>query len=940
MCYLRASMDEKKLFLLDGMALIYRAFFAFSQNPRITSTGLNTSAMFGFVNTLLDVIKNHKPTHLAVVFDTDAPTERHTEFEAYKAHREEMPEDLSKSIPYIFRILESFNIPVITLDGYEADDIIGTIALRDACPECKVYMMTPDKDFGQLVNEHVFIFKPARLGNEFEIMGVPEVLKKWEIDNINQVIDILAIWGDAVDNIPGIPGMGEKTAKKLIKEYGSLERILENTDKFKGKQQENLIKFKEQALLSKRLATINTKVPLDHNIDDYVMKEINKEAVRELFTELEFRQLTRRVLGEDVPAPAKAKPQGQVVQADLFSQAAATEAPQTVDLTDAEPDPNEIYKTIADTEHTYHLVQTREERQALIAEVLKQQEFCFDTETTGLDVLNARVLGLALSFKKGEGYYVLIHDASVMEEFKPLFESNILKIAQNLKYDLQILKTYGIEISEPYYDTMLAHYLIEPDKRHGMDDLSRQYLSYSPVSIETLIGKKGKGQLSMSEVDVEKVKEYAAEDADITFQLKEKLQPVLLMRNAQDVFEKIEMPLVPVLADMEREGVRIDDTFLRQYSVEITKEAADIEQRIYDQAGEKFNIASPLQLGKILFEKLKLDDKAKKTKTGQYQTGEDVLLKLSHKSSIVQDILDFRGLQNLKSTYVDTLPTMINPETGRVHTTFNQAVAATGRLSSTNPNMQNIPVRTEKGREVRKAFIPRNEDYMILSADYSQIELRVIASISEDPGMMDAFANNIDIHTATASKVFGVSIAEVSKDQRYKAKSVNFGLIYGQGAFGLAENLGISRSEAKEIIDSYFTQFPKIKSYMSEVIEKARANGYVETIMGRRRYLRDINSANATVRSFAERNAINAPIQGSAADMIKLAMIRIQKHMKQQNYRSRMILQVHDELLFDVHKEELEEVSAVIKAEMQDAMPLKVPVIAEYGYGNSWLEAH
>jgi len=940
-------MSKKKLFLLDGMALIYRAFFAFSQNPRITSQGLNTSAMFGFVNTLLDVIKNQKPTHLACVFDTSAPTERHEVYEAYKAHRQEMPEDLSKSIPYIFRILESFNIPVITFDGYEADDIIGTIALRDGSEDCKVYMMTPDKDFGQLVNEHVFIFKPARLGNDYEIMGVDEILKKWEISEIKQVIDILAIWGDAVDNIPGIPGMGEKTAKKLIQEYGSLENILANTDKFKGKQQENLINFRDQALLSKQLATININVPIDHYLDDYEMKEINKDAVRELFAELEFRNLTKRVLGEEVQSSPKPKPQVQSNQVDLFSQVADDQTKQVaavatpIEFEEADGDPNEIFKTILDVEHHYTLVTSAEERQKLIQQILEQKEFCFDTETTGLDALEAKVLGLAIAFKKAEAYYVVINDsAEILQEFKPVFESNVLKIAQNLKYDLQILRNYGVAISEPYYDTMLAHYLIEPDKRHNMDDLSRQYLGYSPVSIETLIGKKGKGQLNMADVEIEKVKEYAAEDADITLQLKDCLNPLLGERNAETVFEEIEMPLVSVLADMEREGVRIDDTFLKQYSVEITKEIVEIEQRIYEQAGEKFNIASPLQLGKILFEKLLLDDKAKKTKTGQYQTGEDILLKLSHKSTIVQDILDFRGLQKLKSTYVDALPMLINPRTGRVHTSFNQAVAATGRLSSTNPNMQNIPVRTEKGREVRKAFIPRDEDHLILSADYSQIELRVIASISEDEGMMEAFSNNVDIHTATASKVFGVNIEDVSKEQRYKAKSVNFGLIYGQGAFGLSENLGISRTEAKEIIDNYFKQFPKIRQYMNDVIETAKANGYVETIMGRRRYLRDINSANGTVRSFAERNAINAPIQGSAADMIKLAMIQIQKKMKEKSYRSRMVLQVHDELLFDVHKDEIEEITELIKTEMQNAMPLKVPVIAEAGFGKNWLEAH
>lgn len=937
-------MTEKKLFLLDGMALIYRAFFAFSQNPRITSYGLNSSAMFGFVNTILDVQRNQKPTHLAVVFDTSAPTERHIVYESYKAHREEMPEDLRKSIPYIFRILEAFNIPVITLDGYEADDIIGTIALRDGSPDCKVYMMTPDKDFGQLVNEHVFIFKPARLGNDYEIMGVPEVLKKWEIEHIHQVIDILAIWGDAVDNIPGIPGMGEKTAKKLIKEYGSLENILANTDKFKGKQQENLINFRDQALLSKQLATINVAVPIDHYLDDYIVKDINRDAVRELFNELEFRQLTKRVLGEEAvpaPAPAKAAPKGNPAQGDLFSQ--SVPSPEPVVVQHQEETEEEIitdYQTINSTEHQYTLVDTAEAREDLLKRMLQAEQFCFDTETTGLDALNAEAIGLAVSFTKGEAFYATIKEAADLQMFAPAFASKALKIAQNLKYDLQILKNYGIEISEPYYDTMLAHYLIEPDKRHNMDELSRQYLKYDPVSIEDLIGKKGKSQLKMSEVELDKVKEYAAEDADITLQLKEVLAPMILSSNASRIFDTVEMPLVPVLADMEREGIRIDDAFLNQYSEEITKEVLEIEARIYEQAGEKFNIASPLQLGKILFDKLKLDEKAKKTKTGQYQTGEDILLKLSHKSSIVQDILDFRGLQKLKSTYVDALPQLIDPKTGRVHTTFNQAVAATGRLSSTNPNLQNIPIRTEKGREVRKAFIPRNDDFVIVSADYSQIELRVIASMSGDAGMIEAFTNNLDIHAATAAKVFGVGIEEVTKEMRYKAKSVNFGLIYGQGAFGLAENLGISRTEAKEIIDNYFLQFPGIRTYMNEVVESARNRGYVETMLGRRRYLRDINSANATVRSFAERNAINAPIQGTAADMIKLAMINVQKRLKAGNYQSRMILQVHDELLFDVHHSELDELKHLIQEEMQNAMPLNVPVIAEAGHGKNWLEAH
>ena len=929
-------MSQKKLYLLDGMALVYRAFFAFSQNPRISSKGLNTSAMFGFVNTLLDVLRNQKPTHLACVFDTAEPTERHLVYEQYKAHREEMPEDLSKSLPYIFKILEAFNIPVITFPGYEADDIIGTIALRDGSEDCKVYMMTPDKDFGQLVNEHVFIFKPARMGNAYEIMGVPEVKAKWEIDHIHQVIDILAIWGDASDNIPGIPGMGEKTAKKLIKQYGSLENILDHAHEFKGKQQENLIQYREQALLSKQLATINVAVPIDHILEHYELKDINRDAIQTLFEELEFRQLTKRVLGESNEAEAPVKKVAPAAP-DLFS--ALSENATDTELTEEQSAAIQ-YHTISGTEHDYQLIQDAAAIDQVLNLFMQENVFCFDTETTGLDPLTDRVIGLALSAHKGKGYYVPIQSDQDLIKFKPLFEQSNVKIAQNLKFDLQMLRQYGIEVKPPYFDTMLAHYLLEPDKRHGMDELSKQYLQYEPVSIEALIGKKGKGQLTMDQVDIQTLKDYAAEDADVTYQLYEVLKPMIENDQANAVFQTVELPLVPVLADMEHEGIKVDASFLQAYSVELNQEVKAIEQRIYEQAGEVFNIASPLQLGKILFEKLQLDEKAKKTKTGQYQTGEDVLIKLSSKHSIVQDILDFRGLQKLKSTYVDALPELIHPLTHRVHTTFNQAVAATGRLSSTNPNLQNIPIRTARGREVRKAFIARDAEHVILSADYSQIELRVIASMSEDPGMMEAFNQGIDIHTATAAKVFGVPVESVTKEQRYKAKSVNFGLIYGQGAFGLAENLGISRTEAKQIIDQYFEQFPGIRQYMDKAIEGARSNGFVSTLLGRKRYLRDIHSANATVRSFAERNAINAPIQGTAADMIKLAMIKIHQQIKSQQLKSKLILQVHDELLLDVHVSELEQVKQLVLTEMQNALPLKVPVVAEYGVGQNWLEAH
>ncbi len=930
-------MSEKKLFLLDGMALIYRAFFAFSQNPRITSTGQNTSAMFGFANTLLEVLQKEKPTHIAVVFDTAAPTERHIEYEAYKAHREAMPEDLSKSIPYIFRLIEGMNIPVITMDGYEADDIIGTLAKQAEKEGFITYMMTPDKDFAQLVTDKIFIHKPARMGNGTETLGVAEVLKKWEIERVEQVIDILGLWGDAVDNIPGVPGVGEKTAKKLIQEYGSMENIIANAGNLKGALKEKFETYKEQALLSKKLATINIHVPIKLEDNVLILEEPNLEVLEPLFKELEFKTMAARILGKPTAAPTP-KAQAPSTQTDLFA--------PIVENTNYEEDEKVEaiqYNTIDNTPHAYHLVTTKSERETLIANLLQQSEFCFDTETTGLDSIDARVIGLAFSYKATEGYYVSIPTENadeVLAEFNAVFKGDALKIAQNLKYDIQVLSNHNIAVEGPFFDTMLAHYIIEPDKRHNMDALAEQYLKYSPVSIETLIGKKGKNQLNMADIDLQKVKEYAAEDADITFQIKQHLAPEVAKQKSLSVLNNIEIPLVPVLAGIEREGIRIDQAFLQNYSIDLQKEITEAERKIFDLAGVVFNIASPKQLGEILFEKLKLDDKAKKTKTGQYQTGEDVLLKLANKSDIVKEILDFRQLQKLKSTYVDALPMLINKQTGRVHTSFNQAVAATGRLSSTNPNLQNIPIRTDRGKEVRKAFIPRNEDYLILSADYSQIELRIVASISQDPNMMDAFLNNKDIHLATAAKVYGIAENEVTKEQRRNAKSVNFGIIYGQQAFGLSENLGISRGEAKELIDNYYAEFVNIKQYMDNQIGMARTQGYVETLMGRKRWLRDINSNNATVRNFAERMAINAPIQGSAADMIKMAMVSIFNELKTRNLKSKMILQVHDELLFDVHKTEIEELKTLVTELMAAAMPLKVPVIAEAGVGLNWLEAH
>lgn len=941
---------EKKLFLLDGMALIYRAYFAFNQNPRLTSTGVNTSAAFGFTNTLLDILRKENPTHIGISFDTAAPTERHIEFEAYKAHREAMPEDLRSNIPFIFKIIDAFNIPMFNMDGYEADDVIGTLAKKAGQNGFKTYMMTPDKDFGQLVDENIFMYKPPRLGNTFEVLGVKEILYKWEIERVEQVIDILGLWGDAADNIPGVPGVGEKTAKKLIQDYGSIENLLQNTHMFKGKLQENLINFGEQALLSKRLATINTNVPIEFDEVALRKEEPDAEKIKAVFTELEFKTLAQRVLGtpliQTVASPGVSSPKldkatanGQVDMFAIPSHTAET-------LADEIGAANENFKTINDTKHTYHLATSESEIKELLAEFDKHKQFCFDTETTGLDVLVAEIVGLSVSFKKQEAWYVPVSEnrkeaQELLNRFKPYFENeSIEKTGQNIKYDLAILANYGIELKGKLFDTMLAHYLLEPDQKHGMDILSEKYLGYKPVSITELIGKKGKEQLNFREVDIEKAKEYAAEDADITFQLGETFRPMLRAENTEKVLTDIEMPLVPVLAAMEHEGVKIDNAALKELSSQLLNDSLEIEKEIYELAGVKFNIASPKQLGEILFDNLKLDPKAKKTKTGQYQTGEEVLSTMVHLHPLPQKVLDFRQLQKLKSTYVDALPLLIHPLTGRVHTSYNQAVAATGRLSSNNPNLQNIPIRTEKGKEIRKAFIPRDENHILLSADYSQIELRIIASISKDRGMIEAFNQGIDIHTATASKVWNVPIDQVDSDMRRKAKTVNFGIIYGISAFGLSQRVGISRGEAKEIIDNYFEKFSGIKNYMSDTINFCREHGYVQTLAGRRRYIRDITSNNRTVVGFAERNAINAPIQGSAADMIKLAMIEVDKKLREHKFETKMILQVHDELVFDVPKNELAEVTPVIIKAMENAMKLEVPVVVESGSGMNWLEAH
>lgn len=937
---------EKKLFLLDAMALIYRAYYALIRNPRITSAGRNTNAQFGFTTTLLDLINKEKPTHMAVAFDTHAPTERHTTYTDYKANRQDAPEDLLDALPDIKRIIEGFNIPVVELDGYEADDVIGTLAWQAADAGYTVYMVTPDKDYGQLVRDNIFIYKPPYMGNKEEIMGPKEICEKWQIKDVHQVIDILGLMGDAVDNIPGIAGIGEKTAMKLLAQYHSLENVLENADNIGGKMGEKIKAGRDNAIMSKELATIITDVPVSFHEEDFCIKDCDKEKLTSIFTELEFKTLGKRILGEGFGGSASPDAKPRVVQTDLFGTAIVTE--EITVTTEIVESGNILMadKNIHNTPHQYEVVDTLEKRTALLAQLLQQQEVSFDTETTGTDANEADIVGMSFAFKKGEAYYIPLPAdntaaRAIIHEFTPLFQhKSIILIGQNVKYDMLILKWYGVDITTAVFDTMLAHYLVEPEGRRSMDVLSAQYLGYEPVSIESLIGKKGKGQGNMRDVEIEKIKEYAAEDADVTLQLKEVFLPMLPDKAVDKVFYEIENPLVPVLTDMEYEGIAIDTLALADYSKELEKEIKRAEESVYEQAGVRFKLASPKQLGEVLFEKLQLDPKAKKTRTGQYATGEDVLQKLSNKHKIVEDILIFRELSKLKSTYVDSLPLLLNKRTNRVHTSYNQAVAVTGRLSSNNPNLQNIPIRTDRGREIRKAFIPRNEEYVLLSADYSQIELRIIAAISEDKEMSAAFQNGIDIHTATAAKVYNVELDAVTSDMRRNAKSVNFGIIYGVSAFGLSENLGIPRAEAKMLIDNYFAQYPSIKQYMEDQVKFAQENGYVQTLLGRKRWLKDINSSNAVVRGFAERNAINMPIQGTAADMIKLAMISIHKAFKEQNLKSRMLLQVHDELVFDAHRSELEIIKPLILDLMRNALPLSVPVEAEMGIGNNWLEAH
>ena len=936
------------------MALIYRAYHALLDNPRITSKGRNTNAQFGFTNTLVDLINNQRPSHMAVCFDTQAPTERHTDFADYKANRQEAPEDLISAIPDIKKIIVGFNIPIMELDGYEADDVIGTLSKQAAAVDYEVFMVTPDKDYGQLVSEKVKIYKPPYRGGNVEILGPKEVCEKWNIKDVSQVIDVLGLMGDSVDNIPGIRGIGEKTAAKLLGEYETLENVLANAEKIKGSLGEKVKAGKDIAMMSKKLATIITDVPVEFHEENFKLKEWNREILKEIFAQLEFKTLGKRILGDDFNAFATA-PVG--VQTDLFGNAVENEKRQvknqSENINEADNEIITASKNIQNTPHVYLAIEGEKNISDLIKKLSSEKEICFDTETTGIDANNAELVGMSFSCKSGEAYYVpcpadQTETKKILKQFEPLFNNpQIIWIGQNVKYDMLMLKWYGVELKGNIFDTMLAHYVIEPDGKRSMDLLSAQYLGYEPVHIDELIGKKGKTQGNMRDVELEKIKEYAAEDADITLQLKHVFVPLLKEKSVEEVFAEVENPLVKVLTDMEFEGVKIDENFLKEYSKQLEIDAKIAEDNVYNLAKEQagvgpFNLSSPKQLGEVLFDHLKLDPKAKKTKTGQYATGEDVLLKLSHKSKIVEDILIYRELTKLKSTYVDALPVMVNRKTGRVHTSYAQAVAVTGRLSSNNPNLQNIPVRTERGREIRKAFIPRDDKHILLSADYSQIELRIVAAISGDPAMCDAFKQKKDIHTATAAKVYNIEEKDVTKEMRYKAKSVNFGIIYGQGAFGLADNLGISRSEAKEIIDNYKKQFANIQKYMDDTINFAREHGYVQTLMGRKRWLKDINSANFTVRGFAERNAINSPIQGTAADMIKLAMIKIHHAFKQNKFASKMILQVHDELVFDATIDEAEIIKPVIIDCMRSALPLpnNVPVEAEIGGGINWLEAH
>ncbi|MBL0014432.1 MAG: DNA polymerase I [Flavobacterium sp.] len=946
---------QKRLYLLDAYALIFRGYFAFIKNPRINSKGMDTSAIMGFMNALMDVIKREKPDHLAVAFDKGGSDYRYEMYQEYKAHRDETPEAIKIAVPYIQELLKAMHIPIIEVAGYEADDLIGTLAKQAEKENYQVFMVTPDKDFAQLVSENIFMYKPARMGNDIEIWGVPEVLAKFEIERPEQVIDFLGMMGDAADNIPGLPGVGEVTAKKLLKEFGSMENLLANTDKLKGAMKEKIEANADKGILSKKLARILLDCPVTFNATDYELSKPDVEKTDVLFQELEFRQMKAQfdkffgtgkeydeidTNGNHTEQTAKKTPTKKTneEQFDLFGFS---------DETDTDTTPSSHYATLASTEHFYQIVQGEMSTKLLLQNLMRQTSVCFDTETTGIDTLHAELVGMSFSYEKGKAFYVPFTEnqeeaQTLIDKFKPFFENeDIEKIGQNIKYDLKILANYGVTIKGKLFDTMIAHYLINPDMRHNMDVLSETYLKYSPKSIEDLIGKKGKNQQSMRDVALEEIKEYAAEDADITLQLKEIFSPILDKAETKKLFDEIEIPLIPVLAAMEMEGINLDVDFLKSMSVDMQKDIDLFEQKIYETAGEKFNLASPKQLGDILFDKLKIGGaKQKKTKTGQYATGEEVLSYLANEHQIVKDILEWRQMVKLQSTYIDALPNQVDQKTGRVHTDYMQTVAATGRLSSNNPNLQNIPIRTERGRLIRKAFIARDENYSLLSADYSQIELRIIAALSGEENMIKAFQNNEDIHKSTAAKVFNVPLEEVTKEQRSNAKTVNFGIIYGVSAFGLSNQTSLSRKESAELIDAYYATYPKLKSYMSNQVDFARENGYVQTVLGRRRYLKDINSANMMVKSGAERNAVNAPIQGSAADIIKIAMINIHKKLTSENWKSKMLLQVHDELVFDVHHSELEKIQPIIKHEMENAFQLDVPLEVEMGIGKNWLEAH
>jgi DNA polymerase-1 len=923
------SEETKKLFLLDAYALIFRAYYAFIRSPRVNSKGLNTSAIFGFTNSLLEVLNKENPTHIGVAFDPSGPTFRNDLYSEYKANRDATPEDIKKAIPYIKQILEAFNIKVIQVDGFEADDVVGTLSRKAGDAGFNTFMVTPDKDYAQLVTEKTVMFKPKSAGNDIERWGIPEIQKKFSVQKPEQVIDLLALWGDSADNIPGCPGIGEKRAKDIIGKYGTIENVYKNIEDFTGKQKENLVNFRDQVELSRKLVTIETQVPIEFDEEMFLHQAPNLEKLQPVFEELEFKTLWEKIAGKKENGPT----QGSLFGDDTNAVTSSAKF-------------NTHNQTIKDTNHQYFLIDTQQALDSLAADLSVQKEFCIDTETTGIDVWSNELVGLSFSFEKGEAYYVPVDKdrkkaEQVVKRFeKVLTDSAILKVGQNLKYDYLMLKRYGVEMQGPFFDTMVAHHLVQPGLKHNMDFLAETYLHYTPVSITELIGEKGKRQGSMRDVEIETVSEYAAEDADITLQLKEPLLRELRELKMVSLFEDVEMPLLKVLAEMEYIGVVLDTEALADFAKKLQKRIETLEKDIIEEAGTEFNVSSPRQVGEVLFDKLKIDSRGKKTKSGQYSTNEETLQKLKDKHPIIEKILEFRGLKKLLNTYVEALPKLVNSKTGRLHTSFNQAVVVTGRLSSSNPNLQNIPIREEDGREMRKAFVVSDSNHSFLSADYSQVELRLMAHLSEDENLLEAFNRGEDIHAATAAKIFKVSLNEVSSDMRRKAKTANFGIIYGISAFGLSERLNMPRGEAKGIIDGYFESFPAVKQYMDRVIAQAREKGYVETMFGRRRYLPDINSRNGVVRGVAERNAINAPIQGAAADIIKMAMVGVERAFRKENLKSRMVLQVHDELNFEVLNSEVEKVKEIVKKEMESAVSLKVPLEVDMGVGENWLEAH